>query len=180
MPGMELPRESIAIVDTSDLYAMGGPSNDKYQAFEEYVTRGDVAVRIPDHVAEELGESPEGYRYQRDRLRSAQDAGWLERAEVDFTDPGVSDAIDRTRERIYSLSADDVTEDEVETTDAVLAGLAYQYATDQSRQVAVLVSDKLAEQAIADVLAATEVNERTDVIEGRTFLHELLDEAHDL
>jgi hypothetical protein len=180
MPGVELPRGSIAIVDTSVLYAMGGPSNDKYQAFEEYVTRRDVAVRIPDHVAEELGESPEVYRYQRDRLRSAQDAGWLERAEVDFTDSGVSDAIDRTRERIYSLSADDVTEDEVETTDAVLAGLAYQYATEQSRQIAVLVSDMLAEQAIADVLAAMEVNERTDVIEGRTFLHELLDEAHDL
>jgi hypothetical protein len=180
MPGVELPRGSIAIVDTSVLYAMGGPSNDKYQAFEEYATRRDVAVRIPDHVAEELGESPEVYRYQRDRLRSAQDAGWLERAEVDFTDSGVSDAIDRTRERIYSLSADDVTEDEVETTDAVLAGLAYQYATEQSRQIAVLVSDMLAEQAIADVLAAMEVNERTDVIEGRTFLHELLDEAHDL
>ena len=28
-----------------------------------------------------------------------------------------------------TLSADDVTEDEVERTDTVLAGLAYQYAT---------------------------------------------------
>jgi len=180
MPRVELPRGSIAIVDTSVIYAMGGPSNDKYQAFEEYVTRRDVAVRIPDHVAEELGESPEAYRYQRDRLRSAQDAGWLERAEVDFTDSGVSDVIDRTRERIYRLSADDVTEDEVETTDAVLAGLAYQYATDQSRQVAVLVSDKLAEQAIADVLAAMGVEEATDVVEGREFLSELLDDTRDL
>ena len=174
MPGVELPRESIVIVDTSVLYAMGGPSNDKYQAFEKYVTQRDVSVRIPDHVAEELGESPEAYRYQRDRLRSAQDAGWLERAEVNFTHSGVSDTIDRTRERIYSLSADDVTEDEVETTDAVLAGLAYQYATDQSRHVAVLVSDKLAEQAIADVLAAKEVTEKTAVVEGRTFLRDLL------
>ncbi|MCU4800390.1 hypothetical protein OB920_08420 [Halobacteria archaeon HArc-gm2] len=109
MQGPELPRGSIAIVDTSVVFAMGGPSNDKYQAFESYVTRRDIAVRIPDHVAEELGESPETYRYQRDRLRSAQDAGWLDRAEVDFTDPEVSDAIDRTRERIFSLSADDVT-----------------------------------------------------------------------
>jgi hypothetical protein len=99
---------------------------------------------------------------------------------VDFTDPRVSDAIDRTRERIYSLSADDVTEDEVETTDAVLAGLAYQYATDQSRQVAILVSDKLAEKAIADVLRAMDVDEETDVVEGRKFLKDLLGEAHNL
>lgn len=159
---------------------MGGPSNDKYQAFEEYVTRRDVAVRIPDHVAEELGEAPEAYRYQRDRLRSAQDAGWLDRAEVDFTDSGVSDVIDRTRERIYSLSADDVTEDEVETTDAVLAGLAYQYATEQSHCVAILVSDTLAERAIADVLAAMEVEEETDVVEGRMFLSDLQKEGYDL
>jgi len=51
------------------------PSNDKYQAVEEYVTRRDIAIRIPEHVAEEFGESPDAYRYQRDRLRSAQDAG---------------------------------------------------------------------------------------------------------
>lgn len=180
MPEVELPPGSIAIVDTSVIFAMGGPSNDKCQAFEEYVTQQDVAVRIPDHVAEELGESPEAYRYQRDRLRSAQDAGWLERAEVDFTDSGVSDVIDRTRERIYSLSADDVTADEVETTDAVLAGLAYQLATEQSRQVAILVSDRLAEAAIADVLGAAGVEEETQIVEGRTFLSDLLDEAHDL
>lgn len=174
MPGVELPRGSIAIVDTSVLYAMGGPSNDTYQAFEKYVTQRDVSVRIPDHVAEELGESPGAYRYQRDRLRSAQDAGWLERATVDFSDSGVSDAIDKTRGRIYSLSADDVREDEVETTDAVLAGLAYQYATNQSRQVVVLVSDKLAERAIADALTAMEVDREAKIVEGRAFLSELL------
>lgn len=174
MREVELPRGSTAILDTSVLYAMGGPSNAKYQAFEAYVTQQDIAVRIPDHVAEELGESPDAYAYQRDRLRSAQDAGWLERAEVKFTDPGVSDAIDRTRERIFNLSADDVTEDNVETTDAVLAGLAYQYASDRSGHVVVLVSDSLAERAITDVLAAKSVEEITDVIEGRMFLTSLL------
>ena len=179
MPRIELPRGSIAIVDTSVIFAMGGPSNDKYQAFESYVTRRDAAVRIPDHVAEELGESPDRYRYQRDRLRSAQDAGWLERAEVDFTDAGVSDAIDRTRERIFHLSADDVTEDDVETTDAVLAGLAYQYATEQSRPVAVLVSDRLAERAIEDVLDAMGISGDTDVVEGRRFLTELVGDTRD-
>lgn len=179
MPTEELPSDSLAIVDTSVIYAMGGPSNKKYQAFEKYVTRRNISVRIPDHVAEELGESPDAYHYQRDRLRSAQDAGWLERAEVDFTDSEVSGAIDRTRERIYSLSADDVTEDEIETTDAVLAGLAYQYATEQTSHVAILVSDTLAEQAIGDVLTAIGVGDKISVIEGRIFLGELLDTQFD-
>lgn len=87
----------------------------------------------------------------------------------------MSDAIDRTRERIYSLSADDVTEDEVETTDAVLAGLAYQYATERSKQVAILVSDTLAERAIEDVLGAMGVDDQTTVVEGRSLLNDLLD-----
>lgn len=175
MTGTELPSDGIAIVDTSVLFAMGGPSNDKYQAFEAYVTRRNVAVRIPGHVAEELGESPDAYRYQRDRLRSAQDAGWLERGEVDFADPAVSDAIDRTRERIYSLSADDITEDEVETTGAVLAGLAYQYTTERSKHIAILVTDILAERAIKDVLGAMGVDDQTTVVEGRSLLNDLLD-----
>jgi len=176
MTGTDLPHGSVAIVDTSVLFAMGGPSDDKYRAFESYVTDRGVTARIPGHVAEELGEAPEAYRYQRDRLRSAQDAGWLERATVDFSDPDVSDVVDRTRARIHSLSAEDVTEDEVETTDAVLAGLAYQYATAQWDHVAVLVSDRLAEQAIEDVLTAVDVGAAVTVIEGREFLNDLLDD----
>lgn len=169
----ELPEGSIAILDSSVLFAMGGPSNEKYQAFERYVTQRNVIVRIPDQVAEELGESPTAYTYQRDRLRAAEDAGWLERAEVDFSIPGVSDATDRTRVRMANLSADDVTEDEIEKTDTVLAGLAYQYAADAS--VTVLVSDRVAERAIEDVLSAMGVSDRTAVVEGREFLESLVD-----
>ena len=47
----------------------------------------------------------------------------------------------------------------------VLAGLAYQYATDKSQPGAVLVCDTLAERAIADVLAAMEGAAETDVVE---------------
>jgi len=48
----ELPEGSIAILDSSVRFAIGGPSNEKYQALERYVTRRDVTVRIPDRVAE--------------------------------------------------------------------------------------------------------------------------------
>lgn len=177
MVAEELPGDSIAILDSSVLFAMGGPSNEKYRAFERYVTRRNVTVRVPDRIAEELGESPAAYAYQRDRLRAAEDAGWLERAEIDFSEPGVSDATDRARKRMANLSADDVAEDEIEKADTVLAGLAYQYAADASTQVTVLVSDRVAERAIEDVLSAMDVGDRTSVIEGRSFLDALVDDG---
>lgn len=172
----ELDPGSIVILDSSVLFAMGGPSNEKYRAFENHVTRRDVSARIPDLVAEELGESPETYSYQRDRLRVAQKAGWLERAAVEY-DPAVSDAIDRTRKRMAALSAADVTEDEIEKTDTVLSGLAYQYAARDPGHVTVLVSDRVAENAIADVLDAMGVGDETTVLEGRSFLFDLVDQV---
>lgn len=137
MAGSKLPSDSIAILDSSAFIAMSGPSTDRYQAFERHITQKCVSVRIPTHVAEELGESPEAYTYQRDRLRAAQDAGWLKRATIDFSNPRVSKAIDRTRKRMVNLSADDVTEDEIEKTDTVFTGLAYQYAADTTNHVTV-------------------------------------------
>lgn len=121
---VERPSDSTVILDTSVLIATGGPSTEKYQAFERHVTRRRISVRIPEHVAEELGESPEAYTYHRDRIRAAQNAGWLEQAEIEFSNPQVSEVVDRTRTRMANLSADDVTEDEIEKTDTVLAGLA--------------------------------------------------------
>lgn len=113
---------------------MGGPSNDKYQAFERYVTQRNITVRIPDQVAEELEESPAAYTYQGDRLRTAEDAGWLERAEIDFSIPGVSDATDRTRVRMAHLSADDVTEDEIENLNELTGRDCHRYRTWRNRQ----------------------------------------------
>ncbi len=174
--GDALPTDSIAILDSSVIIAMGGPSTEKYQAFEQHVTHRNITVRIPDQVTKELGESPDAYAYQRDRLRAAQEAGWLKRTEVEFSNPLVSETVDRTRTRMAKLSVDDVTEDEIEKTDTVLAGLAYQFATGGSSHVTVLVSDRLAERAIEDVLTAMEMGHKTSVVEGRAFLNTLLDQ----
>lgn len=153
---------------------MGGPSNEKYRAFEQFVTQRKISVKIPRHVAEELGESPDSYRYQRKRLRTAQEAGWLEPATIDFSNPHISKAVDRTRKRMANLSSNDVTEDEIEKTDTILTGIAYQYATGPANHVTVLVSDRVAEQAITDVLTAMNVNDRATVVEGRTLLKKLV------
>ena len=170
----EIPPKSTAIIDSSVLFAMGSPENEKYSAFEEFVTGRGLTVRAPEQVAEELGDGPEAYAYQRERLQAAQNAGWLESGRIDFSKPRVSEVLDKTRERMATLSADDVTEDEIERTDAVLAGLAYQYATGAASHVAIFVSDRIAEQAIEDVLAAVDINDITAVIEGRAFLEELV------
>lgn len=175
MPAQDVPSDSIAVLDSSVLIEMGGPSNDKYQAFERFVIKQNVSVLIPTYVAEELGESPGAYTFQRDRLRAAQDAGWLELSSIDFTNPRVSETIDRTRTRMLNLAVHDITEDEVEKTDTILAGLAYQYATDTTNHVTVLVNDAVAERAIEDVLRAMDVGDETAVIEGTQFLKKLLD-----
>ncbi|WP_114579238.1 hypothetical protein [Saliphagus sp. LR7] len=175
MAGESIPNDSIVVIDSSVLFAMGGPSNEKYQAFERHVQHQNLTVRVPQQVAEELGESPDAYVYQRDRLRAAQDAGWLEPGQIDFTLSGVSTVVDKTRRRMGALSADDVTEDDIEKTDTILAGLAYQYAVQNETHVAVLVSDSIAEQAIADALAAAGVEDRATVVEGRRLLQSLVD-----
>ncbi|WP_049929100.1 hypothetical protein [Halopiger goleimassiliensis] len=177
MSAAESPPDSTIVIDSSVLFAMGGPTNEKCQAFERFVRRRNITVRVPQRVAEELGESPDDYGYQRDRLEHAREAGWLESATIDFSIPRVSTVVDKTRHRMQQLSADDVTEDQIEKTDTVLAGLAYQYASNEPRHVTVLVSDRVAHRAIEDVLTAVGVDDRTQVVEGRAFLQRLLSES---
>lgn len=173
MSRRKIPSDSEAIIDSSVLFAMGGPSNEKYQAFERFVRQQNITVTVPEQVAEELGESPGAYEYQRDRLRAAQDAGWLTPGHIDFSISRVSKVVDTTRTRMAALSADDVTEDEIEKTDTILAGLAYQYVVNGAPHVTVFVSDRIAERAICDALSAVDVEDRTSIVEGREFLKEL-------
>ena len=98
----------------------------------------------------------------------------MESGRIDFSNPHVSEVVDKTRKRMANLSANDITEDEIEKTDTVLAGLAYQYATTGATHVVIFVSDRIAEQAIEDVLSAVDVSDTTAVIEGRVFLEELV------
>lgn len=177
MTGREtIPQGSTAVIDSSVLFAMGGPDNEKCQAFHRFVIQRELSVYIPSQVAEELGEAPDAYTFHRERLRAAQESGWLERGDVDYKSPSVSRAIDRTRKRMLNLSAEDVSEDEIEKADTILAGLAYQHASDSATQVTVIVSDSIAEQAIQDVLSAMDVAEHVLVLEGRQLIQELIDD----
>jgi len=171
----DIPHGSSAIIDSSVLFAIGAPDNEKYQAFQRFVTQRELSVYIPTHVAKELGEAPDTYTFHRERLRAAQEAGWLERSEINYENSTVSKVIDRTRKRMVNLSANDVIEDEIEKTDTVLAGLAYQHANYPQAHVTIFVSDGIAEKAIRDVLSTMDVENRVLVVEGRRFIQNLLD-----
>lgn len=58
MSGDPLPPESVMVIDTSVVIAIGTPDNEKYRALEQYVTRNGITVRVPDDVASELGTPP--------------------------------------------------------------------------------------------------------------------------
>jgi len=70
-----IPKGSRAVIDSSVLFAMGGPDNEKYQAFQRFIKRRNLTAYIPSQVAEELGEAPDAYTFHRDRLRAAHTAG---------------------------------------------------------------------------------------------------------
>ncbi|WP_269448461.1 hypothetical protein [Haloquadratum walsbyi] len=36
---------------------MGGPDTEQYRAFEQFVTRRNLSIHVPRHVAEKMGES---------------------------------------------------------------------------------------------------------------------------
>ena len=99
-----------------------------FAALEAVVERNGSTVTVSKRVAEELVESQSEYGSRRERLRAAYEAGWLRPVRPDFTVGGVPGVVDRTRERMATLSAENVTGDEIEKTDTVLAGVAYQQA----------------------------------------------------
>jgi len=76
---------------------------------------------------------------------------------------------------MLALSAGDVNEDDIEKADTVLAGLAFQHADNNRTHVTIFVSDSVAEQAIVDVLSATDVGNRVLVLDGREFIQQLVD-----
>lgn len=162
MTGPErIPSGATVVIDSSVLFAMGGPENEKHRTFRRFVERNGITVTVSERVAEELGESPSEYGYQLDRLRMARESGWLRPVRADFTIRGVpgssiapASAWRRSRPRT-SLK----TRSRRPT---------------QSSQA--WPTSRRSEVPIGDVLGETEFGERISVVEGREFLSSLLGE----
>jgi hypothetical protein len=130
------------IVDANVFFAIGRPSNSKYERFRREVQQAGVVIRLPRRVVSELG-GPE-----TDRIQQALDEGWAEI--VDAPSPQDADAVtasDIARRVIANETGQ--PEHEVEKTDTVLAGLVIQYLRDtESPEVVVLTDDIAAKRGI--------------------------------
>ena len=130
------------IADANVFFAIGRPSNPKYERFRREVQNAGVVLRLPRRVVDELG-GPE-----TNRIHRALDEGWAEI--VDAPSPQDADAAiasDIARRVIANETGQ--PEHEVEITDTILAGLVIQYLRDtEATDVVVLTDDIPANQGI--------------------------------
>lgn len=143
----DLTPETIPLVDTNLLVAVGGPENLKYRALRRYVEKRDVVLKVPRRVEEELSTMQYG-----DRIETAVEEGWAER--IDSPSPTKADAVDAmdfVRREIAHQTGKD--EHEVEKADTVFAGLAVEFWQVRDAPVAVLTDDRIAADAIETAVA---------------------------
>jgi hypothetical protein len=159
----DLTPETIPLVDTNLLVAVGGPRNSKYRELRAYVQKRDVVLRVPRRVERELSTMHYG-----DRVETAVEEGWAER--IDSPSPTHADAMDFVRREIANQTGTD--EHEVEKADTVFAGLAVEFLKTRDAPVAVLTDDRVAANAIETAVAkqghgdAVSVFTRDDLIGG--------------
>jgi len=139
-----LAGENEVLVDTNVFFAVGRPSNRKYDRFRREVERTETTLKLPRRVVGELGGS------ETERVRTALDEGWAEIVDApDLEDGDALAASDIARRTIANETGR--PEHEVEKADTVLAGLAVQYLRDRSVQrIVVLTADLPARKGIAN------------------------------
>lgn len=138
----DLTPETVALVDTNFLVAVGGPTNSKYRALREYVQQRDVVLKVPRRVERELSTM-----HYADRVERAVEEGWAERIDPPSpTDSEAVNAMDFVRREIARQTGKD--EHDVEKADTALAGLAVEYLKRTDEPVAVLTDDRVAARAI--------------------------------
>jgi hypothetical protein len=122
------------IVDANVFFAIGRPSNPKYERFRYEVRTAGVVLQLPRCVIGELGGPETG------RIRRALNEGWAEI--VDAPSPQDADAItasDIARRVIANETGQ--PEHKVEKTDTILAGLVVQYLRGTETTDVVVLTD---------------------------------------
>jgi hypothetical protein len=124
------------IVDANVFFAIGRPSNPKYERFRHEVRTAGVVLQIPRRVVGELG-GPE-----TDRIQRAIDEGWADI--VDAPSPQDADAVTASDiARRVIANETDQPEHEVEKTDTILAGLVIQHLRDTRATEVVILTDDI-------------------------------------
>jgi len=148
------------LVDANVFFAVGHPSNAKYQQFRTAVERAGVVLKLPRRVVGELG-GPETAP-----VRTALDEGWAE--VVTAPDPADSDAVAASDIATRTIANETGRpEHEVEKPDVILAGLAVAYAREHTSPAVALLTDDtparlgiengVASQGYGDVISVYEL-----------------------
>ena len=131
-----LSADAAVIVDANVFFAIGRPSNPKYERFRNEVRTAGVVLQLPRRVVGELGG------LEVDRIHRALEEGWAEI--VDAPSPEDADAVtasDIARRVIANETGQ--PEHEVEKTDTILAGLVIQYLQDTSTTEIIVLTDDI-------------------------------------
>jgi hypothetical protein len=168
------------VVDTSFLYAMGAPANEKYKKVSTYATTTNTTFYVPPRVYDEcLVPRAEDYAVVPQVQRGLSD-GWLQRCnDLNYQrrlhdGMRVATVMDRVRAKMAALRGGD--EDRVEKADTALAGYAVQLLAEGHEQILIAMRDRTAEAAIMAVFADTLYNDRVRILTPREIFDAVTDE----
>lgn len=155
------------VLDTSFLRTIGGTDSTSYQSFIEYVRAQAIELYLTPRVVEELAEQ-----------RGYIDIDWVDRADTtawtNFLDtvqhgvrvhdgPRAGEIMDRVHERLATFER--TAPDELRKTDAALPAAAVMLlGLTAHDSVGIVIDDRNAERAIADVLDSTYYEERIRIL----------------
>lgn len=143
-----LSAEQAIFVDANVFFALGAPSNPRYQAFRREIKRANAVLKLPRRVVGELGGR------KAVPIRTALDEEWIEI--VDAPPIRDADAVNASDIARRTMAAETGRpEHEIEKTDTILAGIVIQSLkeTDAKRAV-VITDDKTAKKGIETAITA--------------------------
>jgi hypothetical protein len=159
------------VADTSFIYAMGSPDDEKYEHVSTYAINTGTTFYVPPRVYEEC-RIPRATDYGVvPQVQRGQSDDWIELCETldyqaYFRDGmNVVTVMDRVRAKMAHLRGGD--EDHVEKTDTALAGYAVQFLVEGDEQVTIAMLDRTAEAAIMAVFTDTPYSNRVHVSSPR-------------
>ncbi|MFB6177013.1 MAG: hypothetical protein ABEI99_07715 [Halobaculum sp.] len=147
----ELRPDRVTLLDANTLVSAGRPTDPKFQKLRRARRTAETTLLLPEQIAAEI--RPTSVRVSLDR---AVESGWIEVVEtppISRTD--ATRARDIARRQIASRSPDK-TEDDVETADCTLAGLAVELpVTEQpAGGLTVLTADRAAREGVESAVSA--------------------------
>ena len=161
------PFPTALVLDTSFLQTIGGTGSDSYQTFSQYVRAEDRELYLSSGVVEELTEQ-RGY-ISVDCVDRADTTEWI--TLVGDVQPGArvhdgpraGEVMDRVQERLAAFERTDPTE--LRKTDSELPAIGVMLLSSTSHDsVGILIDDRNAERAIADVLENSYYEGRVSII----------------